>query len=141
MRFIQSTWRGSDETEIHRVGVGCGLWHERTCGGTLDAETERRTVRVFRAALRPRRKAGRKPDRATIRAAELWLRYSRRWRPLLKKHQRHIWQRIYREVIPDFVRLDKLTRQYRTALLRRNVKALLSRRRKRKGRKSRLAIV
>ena len=43
-----------------------------------------------------------------------------------------LWQRIYRELIPGFARLDKLTRQYRTSLLRRNVKAYLNRK---KGRK------
>ena len=82
-------------------------------------------VRVFRAVLRPRMKAGRKPDRETVRAAELWLQYSgHAKRPLLKRQQRKLWQLIYREVFADFGRLDKLTRQYRTSLLRRNVKAL-----------------
>ena len=101
---------------------------DREAGGTLDAETERRMVRVFRAVLRPRLKAGRKPDRETVRAAELWLRYSgHAKRPLLKRQQRKLWQRIYREVFADFGRLDKLTRQYRTSLLRRNVKAYLNR--------------
>ena len=46
---------------------------------------------------------------------------------LLKRQQRKLWQRIYREVFADFGRLDKLTRQYRTSLLRRNIKAYLSR--------------
>ena len=85
-------------------------------------------VRVFRAVLRPRMKAGRKPDRETVRAAELWVRYcGHAKRPLLKRQQRKLWQRIYRDVFADFVRLDKLTRQYRTSLLRRNVKAYLNR--------------
>ena len=66
-------------------------------------------------------KAGRKPDRETVRAAELWVRHSK------KKQQRLLWQRIYSEVIPGFSRLDKLTRKWRTSLLRRNVKAYLNR--------------
>jgi hypothetical protein len=61
--------------------------------------------------------AGRKPDRETVRAAELWMAGMRRYadtaKPVsLKRYQRGLWQRIYREVFPDFTRLDKLTRQY-----------------------------
>src|SRR5438046_1684937 len=41
--------------------------------GVPDQATEERMVRVFRAALRPRRKAGRKPAHATARAAEMWI--------------------------------------------------------------------
>jgi hypothetical protein len=44
-----------------------------------------------------------------------------------RRHPRALWQRIYREVFPDFHRMDKLTRQYRTGVLRRNVKAYLRR--------------
>jgi hypothetical protein len=40
--------------------------------GVPDQATEDRMVRAFRAALRPRKKAGRKPDEATARAAEMW---------------------------------------------------------------------
>jgi hypothetical protein len=42
--------------------------------------------------------------------------------PSLRLYERLLWQRIYREVFPDFARMDKLTRQYQTAALRRNVK-------------------
>jgi len=100
--------------------------------GIPDRATEERMVRVFRAALRPRLKAGRKPDQATVRAAEMWtagmMEFGRRRpRPSLRIYQRLLWQRIYREVFPDFARMDKLTRQYRTGTLRRNVKACLRR--------------
>jgi hypothetical protein len=97
---------------------------------------------VFRSALRPRSQAGRKPDCETVRAAELWrggmLRYtaSPKKHPSLKRYQRGLWPRIYREVFPDFAHRDKLTRQYRTNALRRNVKAYLNR----NGRKGRRGI-
>jgi hypothetical protein len=94
--------------------------------GVPDQSTEERMVRAFRAALRPRKKAGRKPDEATARAAEMWTAGMKRG------NQRALWQRIYREVFPDFHRMDKLTRQHRTHTLRRNVKAYL----RRKGHKS-----
>ena len=121
---------GADQREAWcSLATRCAAQIRKQCGRTLDAATERRIVRVFRAVLRPRMKAGRKPDRETVRAAELWLRYSSKatQRPLLKRQQRKLWQRIYREVFADFGRLDKLTRQYRTSLLRRNVKADLNR--------------
>src|SRR5262249_36088870 len=94
---------------------------------------EARIVRVFRAALRPRAIAGRRPDAATVRAAEMWIAgmsdYSgSRKRRMLRQYQRSLWQRIYREVLPGFASMDKLTRQYRTSTLRRNVKAYLRRR-------------
>ena len=100
--------------------------------GVPDQETEARMVRAFRAALRPRMKAGRKPERETARAAELWNAgmeefATRRPRPSLRLYQRLLWQQIYREVFPDYARMDKLTRQYRTGTLRRNVKACLRR--------------
>ncbi len=100
--------------------------------GIPDHATEARMVRAFRAALRPRMKAGRKPERETVRAAEIWTVgmedfATRRPRPSLRLYQRVLWQKIYREVFPDFARMDKLTRQYRTGTLRRNVKAYLRR--------------
>ena len=61
-------------------------------------------MRVFRAALRPRGQVGRKPDRETVRAAELWIggmlrcRVDPKEHPTLKRYQRGLWQRIYREV-------------------------------------------
>jgi hypothetical protein len=102
--------------------------------GVPDQATEERMVRAFRAALRPRKNAGRKPDEATARAAEMWTggmeRAGDRDR---RRYQRVLWQRIYREIFPDFHRMDQLTRQYRTGMLRRNVKAFL---RRAMGRKS-----
>ena len=100
--------------------------------GVPDRATVERMARVFRAALRPRGKVGRKPDRATARAAEMWSAgmseyAARRPRPSLRLYQRALWQRIHREVFPDFAGMDKLTRQYRTGTLRRNVKAYLRR--------------
>jgi hypothetical protein len=89
-------------------------------------------VRVFRAALRPRKKAGSKPDLATARAAEMWIAgMENAGRRDLRRYKRMLSQRIYREVFPDVDRMDKLTRQYRTSTLRRNVKAYL----RRQGRK------
>jgi hypothetical protein len=69
--------------------------------GVPDQATEDRMVRAFRAALRPRKKAGRKPDQATARAAEMWTAGKK------CAQQRALWQRIYREVFPDFPRMDK----------------------------------
>jgi hypothetical protein len=40
--------------------------------GVPDQVTEDRMVQAFRDALRPRKKAGRKPDQATAGAAEMW---------------------------------------------------------------------
>ena len=71
---------------------------------------------AFRAALRPRKKAGRKPDEATARAAEMWS------AGIKRGNQRDLWQRIYGEVFSDFHRMDKLTRQHRTHTLRRKRK-------------------
>jgi hypothetical protein len=102
------------------MATRCAARIRERCGATLDKEAAEKIARVFRAALVPRKKAGRKPDRA----AELWVRHSK------KKQQRQLWQRIYREVIPGYARLDKLTRQYRTSLLRRNVKAYLNRKKR-----------
>ena len=101
--------------------------------GVPDTTTEIRIVRVFRAALRPRGIAGRRPDEATVRAAEMWTAgmsayTGSRNRRQLRQYQRTLWQRIYREVLPGFAAMDKLTRQYRTSTLRRNVKAWLRRR-------------
>jgi hypothetical protein len=109
--------------------------------GVPDPKTEARIVRVFRAALRPRGAAGRRPDATTVHAAEMWIAGvsdytgSRKHRQL-RQYQRSLWQRIYREVLPGFAGMDKLTRQYRTSTLRRNVKAYLRRR----GHKSASAI-
>jgi hypothetical protein len=105
----------------------------RKCIGVPDSNTEARIIRVFRAALRPRGTAGRRPDAATVHAAEMWIagmsEYSgSQKRRLLRQYQRTLWQRIYREVLPGFAGMDKLTRQYRTSTLRRNVKAYLRRR-------------
>jgi hypothetical protein len=99
--------------------------------GVPDEATVDLLVRAFRAAVRPRQQAGRKPDQATARAAHLFVcameAHSIAKYPQLRLYQRLVWQRIYREVIPDFAQLDKLTRQYRSATLRRNVKACLRR--------------
>src|SRR5713226_6011731 len=80
--------------------------------GVPDQATEARMVRVFRTALRPRMKAGRKPDQETARAAEMWTagmeEYTRRRpRPSLRLYQRLLWQKIYRDLFPDFARMDK----------------------------------
>ena len=90
-------------------------------------------ARAFRAALCPRRRAGRKADEATERAAELFSLGMKaytgaRTRALVRAYQRRLWQRIYREVYPELAAEDRLTRQYRTGALRRNVKSLLRRR-------------
>jgi hypothetical protein len=68
--------------------------------GVPDQATEDRMLRAFRAALRPRKKAGRKPDEATARAAEMWT--AGMERAGSRPRQRALWQRIYREVFPDF---------------------------------------
>jgi hypothetical protein len=131
-----------DSTEAwYRLATRCAAQIRKQCGA-LSGETEQRILRVFRAALRTRRPAGRKPDRETVQAAELWtagmLRYPSNSgeQSTLKRYQRGLWQRIYRDVLPGFAGLDKLTRQYRTTALRRNVKAYLNR----KSRKSPRAI-
>jgi hypothetical protein len=49
-------------------------------------------------------------------------------RPSLRLFQRALWQRIYSRTFPDLARMDKLERQYRTNVLRRNVKAYLRQR-------------
>jgi hypothetical protein len=123
---------GEQREAWYRMATRCAAKIRERCGTTLDKETAEKIARVFRAALLPRKKAGRKPDRETVRAAAIWVRYATK-KPLLKRQQRRLWQRIYREVIPGFVQMDKLTRQYRTSLLRRNVKAYLNRK---QGRKS-----
>ena len=106
--------------------------HIRRRFGIPDRETETRILRVFRAALRPRMKPGRKPDNATVHAADMGTDGMDKFandRPIQspRLYQRSLWQGIYREVFPGLVHMDKLTRQYRTAALRRNVKAYLRR--------------
>jgi len=76
---------------------------------------------------------GQRASDGTVRAAEMWIAgmsdyAGSRKRRLLRQYQRSLWQRIYREVLPGFAGMDKLTRQYRTTTLRRNVKAWLRRR-------------
>jgi hypothetical protein len=102
--------------------------------GVFDRETEERIVRVYRATLRPRAAAGRKADVETRAAAELWVEGMKAFRnrppgQSLRMYQRLLWHRIYRAVFPNLAGQDKLTRQYCTAKLRRNVKAYLRRRR------------
>src|SRR5579872_1821083 len=75
--------------------------------GVPDQATEDRMVRAFRAALRPRQKAGRKPDQETTASAGMWIagmqEYAARHpRPALRLYQRLLWQRIYRAAFPDF---------------------------------------
>ncbi|MEO8028664.1 MAG: hypothetical protein ABI823_19435, partial [Bryobacteraceae bacterium] len=92
-------------------------------------------VRLFRAGLLPRGKAGRKLEERTAVAAGLFVagmeEYATRRSgvslPSLRLYQRTLWQRIYCEVLPGVERMDKLTWQYRTGTLRRNVKAYLRR--------------
>ena len=55
-----------------------------------------------RSAAQIRKRFG-VPDQA---AAEMWTAGRKR----ASRHQRALWQRIYREVFPDFHRMDKLTR-------------------------------
>ena len=121
---------GEQRETWHRMATRCAARIRERCGATLDKETAEKIARVFRAALIPRKKAGRKPDHETVRAAELWVRHSK------KKQQRQLWQRIYRAVIPGYARLDKLTRQYRTSLLGRNVKAYLNRKKRAANRRA-----
>ena len=106
--------------------------------GVPDKAMEVRIVRVFRAALRPRSKAGRKPEQETASAAVMWVEGMDSYltihpRPSLRLFQRLLWQRIYSQVFPDFARMEKLERQYRTNTLRRNVKAYLRRRDRRRS--------
>ena len=124
---------GSAARGVVSIGDASGGADPAGVHTTLDAATAERIVRVFRAALRPRRQAGRKPDQTTAHAAALWIAGVERCGGL-KRHQRGLWQRIYREVIPDYASLDKLTRQYRTQALRRNVKAYLRRKAHKKPR-------
>jgi hypothetical protein len=114
-----------------RLATRCAIQIRKRCGAP-DRLTEDRIMRVFRAALRPRKRAGRRPSDETVKAAEMWLSGTRGCRVTSKgasfRHYLHrLWQGIYREVYPDFTHLDKLTRQYRTGVLRRNVKAYLRR--------------
>jgi hypothetical protein len=126
---------GEQREAWHRLATRCAARIRERCGTTLDKEAAEKIARVFRAALVPRKKAGRKPDCETVRAAKLWVRHSKK-KHLLKREQRQLWQRIYREVIPGYARLDKLTRQYRTILLRRNVKAYLNRKKRAANRRA-----
>jgi len=136
---------GASKTEPHhepwfRIATRFAAEIRKRCG-TPDNQTEERIVRVFRAALRPRKTAGRKPDHETARAAELWIAGVRRHRLpgqrlSLRQFQHQLWQHIYRIVHPDFERWDTLTKQYYTGTLRRNVKAYL----RRQGCKSSAAI-
>jgi hypothetical protein len=98
------------------MATRCAARIRERCGATLDKEAAEKIARVFRAALVPRKKAGRKPDRETVRAAELWFRHSKK---------KHLKARTGPTVAADLSRGDP--RQYRTSLLRRNVKAYLNR--------------
>jgi hypothetical protein len=74
---------GEQREAWHRLATRCGARIRERCGTGLDKEAAEKIARVFRAALVPRKKAGRKPDRETVRAAELWVRHSK------KKQQRN----------------------------------------------------
>ena len=114
--------------------------------GVPDPKTEARIVRVFRAALRPRGTAGRSPDTVTVRAAEMWTAgmsdyAGSRKRRLLRQNQRSLWQRIYREVLPGFAGMDRLTRQHRhLQIVVCEMKAYLHRRGHKSARGIRLSI-
>jgi len=86
--------RGEHREAWHRMTTRCAARIRAQRGATLDKETAEKIARVFRAALLPRKKAGRKPDRETVRAAAIWTRFSSR-KSLLKRQQRRLWQRIY----------------------------------------------
>ena len=127
----QSTIHQHQQEPWFRLATRCATEIRRRFG-MPDQTTEDRMVRVFRSALRPRKRAGRRPNHLTVRATEMWragmqTRVAGRKRTPLRRYQRFLWQRIYREVFPDFPHLDNLTRQYRTSVLRRNVKAYLRR--------------
>lgn len=62
---------GEQREAWHRIATRCAAKIRERCGAALDRETAEKIARVFRAALVPRKKAGRKPGRATVRAAEL----------------------------------------------------------------------
>src|SRR3974390_2201254 len=102
-----------------RMATRCAV-RIRTRFGVPDRNTEDCIVRVFRSALRPRRRAGRRPDAATEQAAIIFLAEIRS-RSKGKDFYRRLWQRIYREVFSELPSWDNLTRQYRTSVLRRNV--------------------
>ena len=58
--------------EWFRMVTGCAS-RARNRFGTPDPDTAERMVRAFRAALRPRKAVGRRPNDATVRAAEMWI--------------------------------------------------------------------
>jgi hypothetical protein len=99
--------------------------------GTPDQKMEARMMRVFRSALRPRKRAGRRPNDVTVRAARMWLSGMQGHTVgkgiSLRHHHRRLWQKIYRDVFPDYAHWDKLMREHETSILRRNVKAYLRR--------------
>src|SRR5579871_3371079 len=115
----QSASAAHQQEPWFRLATRCATEIRRRFGPP-DEPTEARMVRVFRSALRPRKRAGRRPNHVTVRAAEMW-RAGMRERAAggkripLRLYQRMLWQRIYRTVFPDFAHLDKLTRQYRTS--------------------------
>jgi len=101
--------------------------------GPLDRETAERMARTYRAVIIPRGTPGSRPDEETLRAAEMFKTGMEAYfanpksRPM-REYKHSLWQRIYRDVIPNYVHLDKLDRQDRTSKLRRNVTRLLCRR-------------
>jgi hypothetical protein len=116
----------------YRTVTRCAKKIRGQFSGDPDPETAERIQRVFRAALRPRRQPGQKPNPDTVRAAQIYLDGMRLWessgrRPAFRRHQRQLWQRIYREVLSGFPAMDKYERFVRTSALRRNVKAYLLR--------------
>jgi hypothetical protein len=130
--FWEKMTLGHQHEPWFRIATRCAV-QIRKRFGVPDMTTEARIARVFRAALRPRGIAGRRPDDVTVRASEMWIAgmsayTGSRNRQMLRQYQRALWQRIYREVLPGFAAMDKLTRQYCTSALRRNVKGYLRRR-------------
>jgi len=74
-----------------------------------------RAVRLFRAALIPRRQPGRRLSESVKIAVEMRLRGEN-------------WQNVYAEALPGYHAMDKYERQWRCSNLRRNVKKALRRR-------------
>ena len=113
-----------------RIATRCAAEIRQQCG-LPDSRMEDRILRVFRSALRPRNRVGRKPDSKTAKAAAMWKvgmqQHTDAQALPLQQYLRRLWQAIYSEVFPYFDNWDNLTRQYHTGALRRNVKACLRR--------------
>lgn len=118
----------------HRIITDCAARLKKAFG-PFDSAAATGLARTLKAALVPRRKAGRKADASTVQAAEMYVAeieaYRQDSRQLSRRRFEHqLWHRIYQTVIPEALTMHPAERMHQTDRLRRRVAAYLKRRKR-----------